>query len=90
MIYDLVAYSLLFIAGFVSAEYVTRKTSTEFIIEIKTKTKRYHTKIHHAYLFIAGIISTIYDIYLLALLFFGISIHDIVLELNKRFFKKSK
>ena len=85
------AYSLSFLVGYFSADYIIRKFSPEFFIEIKTKTKKYRTKIHHMYLSIFGIISIIigtitylYELYILTTLFLGAAIHDAILEIRKK------
>lgn len=87
----IMAYSLSFLVGYFSADYIIRKFSPEFFIEIKTRTKKYRTKIHHIYLSIFGIISIIigtitylYELYILTTLFLGAAIHDAILEIRKR------
>jgi len=87
----IMAYSLSFLVGYFSADYIIRKFSPEFFIEIKTRTKKYRTKIHHMYLSIFGIISIIigtitylYELYILTTLFLGAAIHDAILEIRKR------
>ena len=84
-------YSLSFLAGYFSADYIIRRFSPEFFIEIRTKTREYRAKIHHLYLSIFGIISIIigtatylYELYILTTLFLGAAIHDAVLEIRKR------
>ncbi|PVU71584.1 hypothetical protein DDW05_00575 [Candidatus Nanobsidianus stetteri] len=84
-------YGLSFIIGYFSAEYIIKKFSPEFFIEIRTKTREYRAKIHHLYLSIFGIISIIigtitylYELYILTTLFLGAAIHDAVLEIRKR------
>jgi hypothetical protein len=87
----IMAYGLSFLVGYFSADYIIRKFSPEFFIEIKTKTKKYRTKIHHMYLSIFGIISIIigtitylYELYILTTLFLGAAIHDAILEIRKK------
>jgi len=87
----IMTYSLSFLVGYFSADYIIRKFSPEFFIEIKTRTKKYRTKIHHIYLSIFGIISIIigtvtylYELYILTTLFLGAAIHDAILEIRKR------
>jgi hypothetical protein len=87
----IMAYGLSFIVGYFSADYIIRKFSPEFFIEIKTKTKKYRAKIHHIYLSIFGIISVIigmltylYELYILTTLLLGAAIHDAILEIRKR------
>jgi len=87
----IMTYGLSFLIGYFSAEYIIKKFSPEFFIEIRTKTKEYRAKIHHLYLSIFGIISIIigtitylYELYILTTLFLGAAIHDAVLEIRKR------
>jgi hypothetical protein len=87
----IMAYGLSFIVGYFSADYIIRKFSPEFFIEIKTKTKKYRAKVHHMYLSIFGIISTIigmftylYELYILTTLLLGAAIHDVILEIRKK------
>jgi len=87
----IMTYGLSFIIGYFSAEYIIKKFSPEFFIEIRTKTREYRAKIHHLYLSIFGIISIIigtitylYELYILTTLFLGAAIHDAVLEIRKR------
>ena len=87
----IMAYSLSFLVGYFSADYIIRKFSPEFFIEIKTNTKKYRAKIHHAYLSVFGIIPVIigmitylYELYILTTLFLGAAIHDAILEIRKR------
>ena len=87
----IMAYSLSFLVGYFSADYIIRKFSPEFFIEIKTRTKKYRAKIHHMYLSIFGIISIIigtitylYELYILTTLFLGAAIHDAILEIRKK------
>ncbi len=87
----IMTYSLSFIIGYFSADYIIRKFSPEFFIEIKTRTKKYRAKIHHIYLSIFGVISAIigmitylYELYILTTLFLGVAIHDAILEIRKR------
>jgi hypothetical protein len=91
----IMAYSLSFLVGYFSADYIIRKFSPEFFIEIKTRTKKYRAKIHHMYLSIFGIIPAIigtitylYELYILTTLFLGAAIHDAILEIRKKL-KKS-
>ena len=87
----IMAYGLSFLVGYFSADYIIRKFSPEFFIEIKTRTKKYRAKIHHMYLSIFGIISIIigmitylYELYILTTLFLGAAIHDAILEIRKK------
>jgi len=87
----IMTYGLSFIIGYFSAEYIIKKFSPEFFIEIRTKTREYRAKIHHLYLSIFGIISIIigtitylYELYILTTLFLGAAIHDAILEIRKR------
>ncbi|MCC5447040.1 hypothetical protein [Candidatus Nanobsidianus stetteri] len=87
----IMTYGLSFIIGYFSAEYIIKKFSPEFFIEIRTKTREYRAKIHHLYLSIFGIVSIIigtitylYELYILTTLFLGAAIHDAVLEIRKR------
>ena len=87
----IMAYGLSFIVGYFSADYIIRKFSPEFFIEIKTKTKKYRAKVHHMYLSIFGIISIIigmftylYELYILTTLLLGAAIHDVILEIRKK------
>jgi hypothetical protein len=87
----IMAYGLSFLIGYLSADYIIRKFSPEFFIEIKTKTKKYRAKIHHMYLSIFGIIPAIigmitylYELYILTILFLGAAIHDVILEIRKK------
>jgi hypothetical protein len=87
----IMTYGLSFLVGYFSADYIIRKFSPEFFIEIKTKTKKYRTKIHHMYLSIFGIISIIigtitylYELYILTTIFLGAAIHDVILEIRKK------
>jgi len=87
----IMTYSLSFLIGYFSADYIIRKFSPEFFIEIKTRTKKYRAKIHHIYLSIFGIIPAIigmitylYELYILTTLFLGAAIHDAILEIRKR------
>ena len=87
----IMTYGLSFIIGYFSADYIIRKFSPEFFIEIRTKTKEYRAKIHHMYLSIFGIISIIigmltylYELYILTTLFLGAAIHDAILEIRKK------
>ncbi|EOD42232.1 putative membrane protein [Candidatus Nanobsidianus stetteri] len=84
-------YGLSFIIGYFSADYIIKKFSPEFFIEIRTKTREYRAKIHHMYLSIFGIISIIigaitylYELYILTTLFLGAALHDIILEIRKK------
>jgi hypothetical protein len=83
-----IIYGLFFTFGFVSADYIVKKFSPEFFIEIKTKTKRYKAKIHHIYLSIVGLLTYFFDAHILTSLFIGIGIHDMVIEIKKRIFKR--
>ena len=87
----IMTYGISFLVGYFSADYIIRKFSPEFFIEIKTKTRKYRAKIHHLYLSIFGIISIIigmftylYELYILTTLFLGAAIHDAVLEIRKK------
>jgi len=87
----IMTYSLSFLVGYLSADYIIRKFSPEFFIEIKTRTKKYRAKIHHMYLSIFGIIPMIigtitylYELYILTTLFLGAAIHDAILEIRKK------
>jgi uncharacterized membrane protein YdbT with pleckstrin-like domain len=87
----ILTYGLSFLLGYFSADYIIKKFSPEFFIEIKTKTKKYRAKIHHLYLSIFGIIPAIigmltylYELYILTTLLLGAAIHDAILEIKKR------
>jgi len=87
----IITYGLSFLIGYFSADYIIKKFSPEFFIEIRTKTKEYRAKIHHMYLSILGVISIIigtitylYELYILTTLFLGAAIHDAILEIRKR------
>ncbi|MCG2869016.1 MAG: hypothetical protein L7H07_03020 [Candidatus Nanopusillus sp.] len=87
----IMTYSLSFLVGYLSADYIIKKFSPEFFIEIKTRTKEYRAKIHHIYLSafgiipaIIGMITYLYDLYILTTLFLGAAIHDAILEIRKR------
>ncbi|MFZ8856172.1 MAG: hypothetical protein ACO2OX_03210 [Candidatus Nanopusillus sp.] len=86
-----ITYSLSFLVGYFSADYIIKKFSLELFIEIKTRTKKYRAKIHHIYLSIIGIIPAIigmltylYELYILTSLFLGAAIHDAILEIRKK------
>jgi len=86
-----ITYSLSFLVGYFSADYIIKKFSPELFIEIKTRTKKYRAKVHHIYLSIIGIISAIvgmltylYELYILTSLFLGAAIHDAILEIRKK------
>ncbi|WP_231433963.1 hypothetical protein [Candidatus Nanopusillus massiliensis] len=87
----IMTYSLSFLVGYLSADYIIKKFSPEFFIEIKTRTKEYRAKIHHIYLSAFGIIPAmigtityLYELYILTTLFLGATIHDAILEIRKR------
>ncbi len=79
-----ITYSLLFLVGYFSADYIIKKFSPELFIEIKTRTKKYRAKVHHVYLSIIGILTYLYELYILTSLFLGAAIHDAILEIRKK------
>ena len=79
-----ILYGIFFTVGFVSADYITKKFSPQFFIEINTRTKKYRAKIHHLYLSIVGVLTYFFDIYSLTSLFFGVGLHDAILEIRKK------
>jgi len=79
-----IIYSLSFLVGYFSADYIIKKFSPELFIEIKTRTKKYRAKIHHIYLSIIGILTYLYELYILTSLFLGVAIHDAILEIRKK------
>ena len=79
-----ITYSLSFLVGYFSADYIIKKFSPELFIEIKTRTKKYRAKIHHIYLSIIGILTYLYELYILTSLFLGVAIHDAILEIRKK------
>ncbi|MGC9079425.1 MAG: hypothetical protein ACP5G1_01665 [Nanopusillaceae archaeon] len=83
MVTDGITYALTFAIGFLSAEYITKKFKPELFIEIVTKSKIYKTKIHHLYFSFAALLTYIFNLYMIALLFLGIGIHDLILEIKK-------
>ncbi len=85
---NLVLYSMLFTTGFFSADYVVKKFSPQFFIEIKTRSKVYRAKIHHLYLSIFGLLTYFFDVYLLTFFLIGVGIHDAVLEIKNKIIKR--
>jgi hypothetical protein len=79
-----ITYSLSFLAGYFSADYIIKKFSPELFIEIKTRTKKYRAKVHHVYLSIIGMLTYLYELHILTSLFLGAAIHDAILEIRKK------
>ncbi len=79
-----ITYSLSFLVGYFSAEYIIKKFSPELFIEIKIRTKKYRAKVHHVYLSIIGMLTYLYELYILTSLFLGAAIHDAILEIRKK------
>ncbi|MDT7890838.1 MAG: hypothetical protein RQ869_02100 [Candidatus Nanopusillus sp.] len=79
-----ITYSLSFLAGYFSADYIIKKFSPELFIEIKTRTKKYRAKVHHIYLSIIGMLTYLYELHILTFLFLGAAIHDVILEIKKK------
>ena len=80
----IITYGLSFLVGYFSADYIIKKFSPELFIEIKIRTKKYRAKVHHAYLSIIGILTYLYELYILTSLFLGAAIHDAILEIRKK------
>ncbi|BFI73440.1 hypothetical protein YN1_4270 [Nanoarchaeota archaeon] len=87
-ILNFILYGIFFTTGFLSADFVVKKFSPQFFIEIQTRTKRYKTKIHHLYLSIAGILTYFFDVYILTFFFIGIGVHDAITEIRKKLKEK--
>jgi hypothetical protein len=79
-----ITYSLSFLVGYFSADYIIKKFSPELFIEIKIRTKKYRVKVHHVYLSIIGMLTYLYELYILTSLFLGAAIHDAILEIRKK------
>ncbi|MGC9132950.1 MAG: hypothetical protein ACP5GJ_00910 [Nanopusillaceae archaeon] len=83
-----IIYGLFFTVGFISSDYIIKRSSPEFFIEIQTRTKKYKAKIHHIYLSIVGLLTYFFDAYILTSLFAGIGTHDAVIEIKNKVTKK--